>query len=339
MLKPSLRRGPGSAAYPGGPNRVDPSVFAKVSMKSTPEKLQEVTGVAMNAQHSMRVPLAHPNWEAITFRWDPDHLDHVKDFYLNGVSNNPTIEPRKALKMLIGRRFDKDGFQWEGAGLNADAKGDYLGSHLTIDMHGQEASENPFWRQQSETMWKLVRHAALGVGEPPKKSELRDYLGYGYPLGDLAKVDLDSDIDNADAAIKAVFPGGVRRLMIDLDYKVAIDHPLYGDMDLGWKNKKGAKLADVSIRPPTGTNNKWPNQSALEACVEGALGKPTRVSEGSHLAGSRDTTWRPAAGGEVRVYDHLLVITLRDSPFSKPMTKDVWLKVVSALEACGKKAE
>jgi hypothetical protein len=329
----------GTPAYPGGPKRIDPSALAKVSMKSTPERLQETTGVAMDAQHSMRVPLAHPNWEAVTFRWDPDHLDHVKDFYLNGVSDNPTTEPRKTLKAVVGRRFEKDGFQWEGCGLNADAKGGYVGSHVTIDSHGKEDAENPYWRQQSETMWKLTRHAALGVGDPPKKSEVRDYLGGGYPLGDLAKLNVDADIDGSDAAIKKVFPGGVRSLFIDLDYKVPIEHPWYGDMEIGWKNKKGAKLADVSIRPPVGSNGKWPNQKAIDGCVEAAFGKPSRVSEGDHLGGSRDTTWNPASGGAIRVYEHMLVITLRDSPFSKPMPKDVWLKTVAALDQCGRKAE
>ena len=329
----------GTPAYPGGPNRVAPSVFEKVSMKSTPEKLQQITGVAMDAQHSMRVPLAHPNWDAITFRWDPDHLDHVKDFYLNGASTNSTTEARKTLKTLIGRRFEKDGFQWEGCGLNADPKGSYIGSNVTIEVHGKETVENPFWRQQSEALWKLTRHAALGVGDPPTKSESRDFLGVGYPLGDLAKFDFDADIDSADAAVKKVFPGGVRFLFIDLDYRVALDHPLYGAMEIGWQNKKAAKVANISIRPPPGTNGKWPNQIALESCVEGEFGKPSRVSTGDHLGGSRDVSWKPAGGGEVRVYEHMLVITMRDNPFSKPMPKDVWLKAVSALDRCGKKAE
>lgn len=332
------KKSPGSPAWPGGPKRIDPKVLEKVSMKSTPEKLQDITGVAMDAQHSMRVPLAHPHWEAVTFRWDPDHLDHVKDFYLNGVTDSPMPEVRKTLKSLVGRRWDKDGFQWEGCGLNVGAKGDHIGTHVTIDTHGKEDAENPYWRQQAETMWKLTRHAALDVGEPPKKSELRDYLGGGYSLGDLAKLDIDADIDKADAAIKKVFPGGVRNLFIDLDYKVSLEHPWYGDMEIGWKNKKGAKVADVSIRPPVGTNGKWPNMSGIEACVEREFGKPQRVNEGSHLAGDRDVTWNPPAGGEVRVYSHMLVITLRDSPFSKPMPKDVWLRVVGALDKCGKSA-
>ncbi len=317
----SNSKSPGSPAYPGGPKRIDPAALEKVSMKSTPEKLQEITGVAMDAQHSMRVPLAHPHWEAVTFRWDPDHLDHVQEFYLNGVSDSPMPEARKTLKSLVGRRWEKDSFQWEGCGLNADSKGDYLGSHVTIEQHGKEDAENPYWRQQSETMWKLARHAALGVGDPPKKSELRDYLGGGYPLGDLAKLDVDADIDKADAAIKKVFPGGVRNLFIDLDYKVSLEHPWYSDMEIAWKNKKGARVAEVSFRPPVGTNNKWPNMGSLESCVQGVLGKPERVNEGDHLAGNRDVTWRPGAGGEVRVYEHMMVIRLRDSPFSKPMPK------------------
>jgi len=331
-------KGAGSPVFPGGPNRVDPAILEKVSMKSTPEKLQTITGVAMDAQHSMRVPLAHPHWEAVTFRWDPDHLEHVKDFYLNGVTENPMPEVRKTLKALVGRRWEKDGFQWEGCGLNVDDKGGHLGTHVMIEQHGKEASENPFWREQSETMWKLARHAALGVGDAPKKNELRDYIGGGYPFGELAKIDLDADIDAADGAVKKVFPGGVRNLFIDLNYKVAIEHPLYSHVEIGWKNKKGSKVAELEVRPSVGTNNKWPNQKALDACVEGAFGKPFRVTEGDHLGGSRDTIWRPASGGEIRVYEHMIMVTVRDSPFSKPMPKDIWLQAIAALDKCGKKA-
>lgn len=334
----AARKKGGPGILPDGKSRVATSVLAKITLEETPEKLAKLTGVAMDAQHSMRVPISHPNWEAVTFRWDPDHLDHVKDFYFNA-NDSPSVEGRKTLKSLLGRRWEKDGFQWEGVGLNMSDKGDHLGANVTIDQHGKEKAENPLWKKQTETVWKLARHAVLGAGDAPTKKELRDYVGLGYSMADLAKVDVDADIDLADETVKKVFPGAVRNLFIDLNYKVAIDHPWYSHVEIGWANKKGAKVKELEIRPPLGTNNKWPSQKALDDCMTATFGKPDRVYQGEHLGGSKDTTWKPAAGGSIRVYEHMVVVALRDNPFAKPMPKDVWLKAVAAFDQCGKSAQ
>lgn len=323
---------------PSAAARLSPEVLAKITLKETPEKLQKLSGVAMDAHQSMRIPINHPHWEAVTFRWDPDHLDHVKDFYLNA-NDSPSVEPRKTLKSLLGSRWEKDGFQWEGCGLNMSDKGDHLSAHVTIDQHGKETAENPRWRLQTETMWKLARFAALGVGDAPTKAELRDHLGRGYALGEVLKLDLEADIDQADAATKKVYPGAVRNLFIDLNYVVAIDHPWYSQIEISWNNKKGAKVKELELRPPVGTSNKWPSQKAVDDCMLAAFGKPERVYEGQHLGGSRDTTWKPAAGGSIRVYQHMVVVTLRDSPFAKPMPREVWQKAVTAFDQCGRTAQ
>lgn len=326
--------GPGA---PGGVARTEPAALAEVKLTETPEELQKITGVAMDKNFSMRVPLAHPNWEAVTFRWDKDHLEHVKDFYFNATSS-PSTEVRKRLKSLLGRRWGKDGFHWEGCGLYVSEKGDHVGGNVTIEQHGKEQKENPRWQKQAEAMWSLARYGVLDVGDEPSKKALRDYLGLGYALADLSKLDTEADIDKADEAATSVYPGAVRNLSIDLEYKVALDHPFYGEMTIAWKNKKGAKVAEVELWPPPGADNKWSDQAAIDECVTAAFGKPKRVSQGDHLGGSRDTTWNPAGGGSIRVYHHLIVVTLRDSPFSKPMPKDVFLKTVTALEQCGKSA-
>lgn len=329
----------GTPAYPGGPKRLDPSALAKITMKESPEALAEITGVSVDAQHSMRVPLAHDKWEAVTFRWDPEHLDHVKDLYFNGKTGKSDPGARKAIRAVVGRRLQKDSFQWEGAGIYVANTNDHLGVNVSVVSPGANEVEYPFWKQQSEALWKLARSAAVGVGDPPKPDEVRDYLGGGYPIRDLAKLDLAIDIDASDAAVHAVFPGAVRKLLIDLEYKVALDHPWYGEAEVSWKNKKGAKLAEIMLRPPPGTNNKLVDQSAVDACVTATFGKPSRSFDGPHLGGSRDTIWNPPGGGEVRVYDHLVTITVRDSPFSSPMSKATFEKTIEMFDRCGRKAD
>lgn len=328
----------GDPAWPGGPKRLDPQALAKVTMKESPEQLQELTGVAMDAQHTMRVPLAHPRWEAVSFRWDPEQLDHVKDAYFNGKTGQSDANARKAVRAVVGRRLEKDSFQWAGAGLYVSTANDHIGINVTVTPPGEKL-ENVFWRKQSETLWKLARSAALGVGKPPDAAEVRDWLGGGYPVRSITKLDPAVDIDTSDAAIHLVFPGATRRLLIDLDYTVAIDHPWYGEAELSFKNKKGSKLAEISLRPPPGSDNKFADQKAVDDCVLAAFGKPQKSFDGPHLGGSRDTIWNPAGGGEIRVYEHMLTITLRDSPFSSPMSRPTFEKVIDTLDRCGRKAD
>lgn len=331
--------GVGAPVYPGGPKRIDPSALAKVTLRESPEALAEITGVPMSADHSMRVPLAHDKWEAITFQWDGEHLDHVRDLYLNGKTGVSDSAARKAIRAVVGRRLQKDSFQWEGAGIYVSSTNDHVGVNVTISSAGKD-EENKLWKQQSEALWKLVRSATLGVGKPPSDDEVRDWLGGGYRLSDLAKLDLATDIDASDAAVRKLFPGAVRQVHIDLEYKVALDHPWYGEAEVQWKNKKGAKVAEVMLRPPPGAPNyKLTDQAAVDACVTASFGKPKKSFDGPHLGGSRDTIWNPAGGGEVRVYEHLVTITLRDSPFSTPMPAAVFTKVVEALDRCGRKAD
>lgn len=329
----------GAPAWPGGPKRLEPQALAKVTMKESPEALEELTGVAMDAQHTMRVPLAHPSWEAVTFRWDPEHLDHVREVFFNGKAAKGDPSVRKAIKAVVGRRLQKDSFQWDGCGLHLSNANDYLGVNITVDQPGAQQIENPHWRKQSEALWKLARSAALGVGDVPSPVEVRDWLGGGHPVAALGKLDPSANIDESEAAVKSLFPGAVRRLFIDLDYKVALDHPWYGEAQLAWKNKKGARLAEISLDPPPGANNKFADQKAVDDCVTAAFGKPKRESEGQHVGGSRDTTWNPAGGGSIRVYEHMLVITLRDSPFSSPMSEATFHKTIDALDRCGRKAD
>lgn len=323
-----------ATASPDGKKAVDTSFLARITMRESAAELAKLTGVALDAQKSIRVPLAHPNWDSVTFRYDEKHLDHVREFFLN--AQTPSTDARKKLMAQLQTRWDKDGYRWESCSVYAPEKGNFLSTNITIDVHSKETTENPLWRKQAETLWKVVRKAAFNVGEPATPAELRDNIGLGYTLGDMAKVDLDADIDHADQAVKDVYPGAVRNLFIDLEYHIALDHPLFSNAELNWANKKGARMKELELRPVVSANNKWPKRQILDDCVTAVFGTPDRVNEGDHLAGSKDITWKPAAGGYIRVYDHMIVVWLRDNPFGKPMPKDVWLKTLAMFESCGR---
>jgi len=311
--------------------------LAPVTLRESPEQLAKITRATMDAQRLMRVPLSGSRFDAVTFEWDAAHLAHVKRFYFNLSGSSPQDEPiRKRLRELLGRRFDGERLLWEGCGLYFPRTGGVL--NADVDLTRPITGENPYWKEQAETLWAVVKSAALGLPGAVDPQAVRDWLGGGYPFGALASLDTGADVDRSEAAVKALFRGAVKGLHIDLTYKVALDHPWFGHAELSWPNKKASQLEEVELRPPPG-DQKFQNQPDMVTCTTAALGKPDRESEGDHLrGGGKDYTWRPKDGGEVRIYEHMVMIRVRGNPFAPPMPKDRFQKIVQSLDECGRAA-
>lgn len=331
MARP--RGGPGVSQAGGLPV----AQLAAVTMRESPEQLARITRVNADQSRNMRVPLSGSRFNAVTFEWDADQPTHVKRFFLNLSGADPRdAEIRKRLGEILGRRFQGESFQWEGCGIYFAPSGGVLS--VSVDRSRSINGENPIWQQQVETLWAVVKAAALGLPGAPDPQVVRDYLGTGYPLRAAASLDPDTTVEASDAAVKALFRGAVRQLHIDLSYTVALDHPWFGQAELSWANKKASQLKEIELRPPPG-QQKFANQPDLVACMTALLGKPTRVSEGDYLRGDgKDFTFRPKGGGEVRIYEHMVAIWTRDNPFAGSMPKDRLQKVVQAFDACGRPA-
>ncbi len=336
VIAAATRRPGGSIpGVSGGPSGLPVAQLAAVTLRETPERLAAITHASAGSDLRMRVPLSGSRFDAITFEWDPAHRDHVKSFYLNLSGSSPQDAAiRQRLSALLGRRFNGEHFQWEGCGLYFAPSGGVLSVNIQLDR--AVFGENTGWRDQAEALWAVTRSAALGLPGAVDPRILRDWLGRGYPLGQLSAFDSDTGVDAADAAVRRLFPGAVRELHIDLSYAVALDHPLFSHAELQWANKKASKMKEIELRPPPGLQ-KFADQEILVSCVTAAFGKADRESEGDHLrGGGKDFTWRPKGGGEVRIYEHMIAVRVRDNPFAGAMPRDRLAKVIQTLDACGR---
>jgi hypothetical protein len=304
--------------------------FATLTMRESMADLEARFGVKGDGT-SLRVPLNGSTFTTVTFEWDAKQPAHVARFYLNGPDPSPDgAAIRARLEADLPKRWRENSWQWNGAVVSVS--NGFLGISVTIPSENEPSRP---WREQVEGLWMVFRHAALGLDVKVDKDVVRDFLGGGISLVDLAKFDYEVDVDHATDDVKRVAPGVTQSRAGSLELKLALDHPVFSEAELQWTNAKGGKLALVYLRP-VGTTNKLADQDALAKCVESGLGVKPRVNEGDYLAKQHDQDFTLPAGGEVRVYDHLVTITTRDSPFSAPMKKATWEKVLSVLDGCGR---
>lgn len=316
--------------------RLSRAQLLTLTMRESPEQLSRITGVKPGANHQMYVPLSDDRFESITFTWDPKQPEHVQAVSLrmtNAKEHQAIVGKR--LTEIFGARFTPPMVSWEGSSLHYMPESRLL--NFKADLSEMIFGQNLFWREQVETLWAVVKVAALDQKGPVDPQAMRDYLGAGYPLRAMTSLDLQTDVDRSAAAVKAIYRGAVPKLHIDLEYSIALDHPLFGSATIGWENKKASLVQEVRLWPRPG-QQKFGNQAQLVACMTALLGKPSQVSEGDHLrGGNQDFTWRPKGGGEVRIYEHLISISLR-SVFTAPMPRDQFQRVIPAFDACGRSA-
>jgi hypothetical protein len=309
-----------------------------LSLAQTPEAMAKLTGVkAETAGYGdlvMTVPLQGATWERLQVNWDPADPTHAKAIALYGSKPAPDDAAiRRRLETAFGRRLDKNGdMQFQGASFtytpdSARAAGD------PKDM----GDKNPHWKEQADATWDALRFAVLGQDVSISAEESRDWLGRGYPLSALGAIDPSVDVDHSAAAMQAAFPAVRTRETIGLRHTVAIDHPWYGEAELTWPNEKNATLSEVSLRPPPQASNKFTSQADIDACVQAAFGAPTRRYEEDHLKATYDTDWELAGGGEIRVYEHMIVITLVSHHPPKKMPLAAFKKAITTLDACGQR--
>jgi hypothetical protein len=282
----------------------------------------------------MEVPLSGSPFDRMRVAWDPSDPSHAKEVYLYAdvpPSNDAAIKSKIA--SLLGARVNKNGgLYFQGVFFNYDMTSARAAAELK-----DGSAPNPHWKPQVDASWDLVRNAVLGLGVPVTDVDLRDWLGRGYTLTAIGAIDVTVDVDHSTATMQAAFPGVESRQVIGLEHTIAVDSPWFGEAELDWENAKNGHLTRVLIRPPPSANNEFSNQADIDACVQAIVGGKGKRSEEDHLKGTYDTEWKPADGGEVRVYGHMVAVTLGGDFVSKKMTKGGYQKVMDGLDACGKK--
>jgi hypothetical protein len=335
----AVRSHPGAGVVPGAAAKagLPTASLANLSLAKTPDAMTKVTGalapVPAIGDIDMNVDLTGGPYSRISFTWDRDDTSHVKMVYLYADTPSPNRAAILAqLQPIVGRRMDKDGnMNWQGGFFSYG-----LDTARSMGQSSAGMGKNLHWKEQVDAGWDLLRGVVLGLPVTVTPADKRDWLGVGYSLAAIGAVDPTIDVDHSTAAMTAAFPAVASETMIGLRHTVAVDHPWYGEAELSWPNEKNGTLEDVMVRPPPQSSSAFPNQDAIEACVQGLIGaKPTRTDE-DHLKGTHDTTWKPAEGGEVRVYPHMIDVEIASHFAPKKMSRAEYQRIMNGLDACGR---
>jgi hypothetical protein len=339
------RAGGGGLPSIGG---FDVNKLASVSLKATPESMANLTGSKVDDSYSMRVPLSGSGYDAVIFTWDKLDTTHVKQFSL--YSSNPLpneADVRKRLAAVLGRRFEKgENFNWGGAYLYFSTNS--VGGHADLKTSDPLSNaQDPHTANRLDAIWDVVRSAVLGLKVPVTDAERRDLLGGGYPLKALASLDITTDVDGAIAAMQKALPGATWRVISGIDFTVPLDHPWFGQASFDWPNEKGGRVSQVRIGAPAG-QQYLQNQADVEKCIAGAYG-PGKITSEDHLKGTHNMEFK-IDQGELRVDQYSVDITVLDSMaahvskdqwksmgIKPPMDQAAWTKVMTTLDACGRR--
>ena len=327
-------------AEPGANARTGFAVasLAGVTLRQTPEAFARATGGDASVEPGsegnrvVHVALSGGACSSMDVAWPASDPSHAREVRLSGGTGDGEAAIRQRLAAHLGRRLRGDHFNWEGAQLS------YGTSYARAAADPKISTDtNPHWKDQADALWDVMRADVLGLKVTVTDAEARDWLGRGYALSSLAAIDPAVDVDHSTAAMQAAFPSVQSRVSIGLRHTIALDHPLFGEAEVTWANEKAGTLQEAMVRPPPqATDNKFASQDAIEACVQAAYGAPSRRSESDHLRNEHDTEWHPPDGGEIRVYGHLLTVTVQ-SHWAKKMSRAGWQRAWTVLDACGRR--
>lgn len=309
------------------PSGATPAMLAALNLNQNPIGIAKELG-AKPSDTSVYVPLSDPRFEYMSISWDEKHLEHPTSFYLSGRKG---AVPNGQLQAMLSKHLhggvEKDSWYWfGGAGMHVYEDTSSLSGNVQLTTRGVGGDrENPRWKDKFAAVWKVALEAAFAIPASLSPQDRSELLGAGHPFGKLASIEASTTVEAAPDTMKRLFPGSNVSTFIGLDVNVAIEHPLFKQADMSWKNEKGGTLQSVHFRP----NSLWPGRrDAFVECVGGKLGKP-EVRETDYVNKKKDYDFRL---GEVRllVPESMAYVV----GHAKGILGPEWVKIVGAVNEC-----
>ena len=333
------RSSPGSGGLLAG--RLDVSALQSVSLEVTPAEMTAATHVPIGNNHYMTVPLSGCPFTSVSFKWDEADLTHVSYFTLalaNPAQDAAPIQLR--LRAALRPRMDASGsYSWGFANVS------FANGELSVGVRAEDPidGKNPHREAQLDALWSLVRADALGLKVEVDDGAVRDWLGRGRPLSLLASLEPETSVETSASVVRGLFPGVTMGQGIDVERRVALDHPLLSDAKLSWENRSLARLKSARFEPPT-QGEAAADQPIFEACLQEVYGLATKRTETDHMRGRYTSEWsfeRGNGGVEVdelgvAVQVETLVWSFPGGPKPHRMPGDKWQRLIGVLDACGR---
>ncbi len=312
--------------------------LATLSLAQTPQAMAKLMGGAASAfgsdNTSLMVNLSGGPYQRINFTWDKADTSHVKMAYLYADSARPDAAAvHGKLATLLGPRLDAKGtLNYHGLNFDVDTDTAHVASDLTYI-----TDKNPHWKDQVDAGWDVLRSVVLGLPVTVTPADLRDWMAHGYPMQALGAIDVTADVDHAAAMMQAAFPAVYSRSIGSLEFELALDNPWFSQAELSWQNKKDGLLEEVILRPPPYPVQTFPDQNALEACMQTLIGGKAERRETDHLKGTHSTDWNPADGGSVSISENVAFVRVTSSFVKKGMSRAEFSRIVSGMGGCAPK--
>jgi hypothetical protein len=306
-----------------GPDGED---LAKLDLNQTPAKMKDALG-GNGSETSLYVKLSSDRYDYMTLSWDQKRLQHPETFYIKTKDpGKPDLALKAALEQKLGCPFDENGnWMWNQARLGYDLKNGSISGGTDVDRGGDK--ENPYWKRQFDAVWRIAVSAAFGQKLPVTDAEAKEVLGTGYAFASLKNVS-GLTVENAQTEIQKLFPGA--RFEDDrMKAEVAIDHPMFRQAELEWKNEQGARLYHFGLRDRPGPMGYAGKHDAMAKCLTPALGNP-EVNQTDYLKKKQDYSFQV---GKTRVYVSSSWLYLY---LDAPLEPAEWSRLITAIDACRK---
>lgn len=299
----------------GGPKLEE---VAGKEIGGSPTALSKRLGGGRIADKSLYVKLADPRFDQLYFLWNDGDLTHP--YYVGSIMSSGKAVPSGTcdrLAAMLGE-FRSNAWSLGDAYVSCDPASSV--SVYTTFSGSKPQDESDAWKEKVALLYRLEMDAVLDREPTVTRKELREVLGAGFAVADLAKVDLDVDIDGAKAMLNKAL-GGTAMSTDGYTYEILLaDSPLPRVM-FHWDNSKGGRLSSVSFAT-SGWQPLEKAQAKVAACLKKTLGEPV-VDESDHVKKKVN----------YRFKEYAVYLSDSNMSLSRP-TKAIWAALVKGLDGC-----
>lgn len=299
---------------------LDPQRLATIDVSKPSTEVAKALGVP--TERLGHVAISHPRFVAVGLNGGDGRLE---GFYAHPASDNKSsAKVRERVEKRLGRPFEKDAIHCPGLNYGVHEGG--------FNVNVSATDQTP-WEKQREVAWKIFLTDALEVtGLEPSAADVAAYACGGHPLKELARLDLEVDIDGAQKMIRARFPGASRE-QSGTYYRITLSHPLFTEASLSWANEKGGKATTLWLNP----RGLYSGEGRLDvgkvaACLRAVAGEG-KESVTDYAKGERSFDW-DLSWVRMSATRHQLLLTLRSPWVKAPPPPARFTALVEALDAC-----
>jgi hypothetical protein len=221
---------------------------ANVDLATTPKALAKAMPASEKRSDEVRVKFRHTvvGFEETRFYWEHsgDHVSRMKLIPEREKDDGKKgkLEHDTSPKSLEGRLanwapgIDHGSYRWGAVKLAASDDGEL--SFSIDESPSDDHSVNSMFAKQVEAARQVIVAVAFEIQPTLSAKEIADALGSGYPLADVAKIDVSMRKPQALAAIQAQFPAS---LVEESKVRIPVAFPGLRNVTIRWSSSSQSR--------------------------------------------------------------------------------------------------